>query len=76
MDQQERKTIGTYENNPGGEKCKGMEGLNDEGEDFSKANVDANKDVLDAGLIATYRQIDRRQNHQLEIIIPFSGFAL
>jgi ferritin-like metal-binding protein YciE len=42
---------------PRGKKCKGMEGLLEEGEEFIKAN-DAEDSVRDAGLIASAQRVE------------------
>jgi ferritin-like metal-binding protein YciE len=42
---------------PRGKKCKGMEGLLEEGEEFIKAN-DADDSVRDAGLIAAAQRVE------------------
>ena len=52
------KIFESYEKKPGGEKCKAMEGLVKEGEDFIKENKDADPDVLDAGLIAAAQRVE------------------
>lgn len=50
------KIFQSYEFQPGGHKCKGMEGLIKEGEDLLKAEIA--EEVLDAALIAAAQRVE------------------
>jgi ferritin-like metal-binding protein YciE len=50
------KIFQTLEASPGGKKCKGMEGLIEEGEEMMRE--DAQDDVLDAGLISKAQHVE------------------
>jgi ferritin-like metal-binding protein YciE len=50
------KIFDKYDTSPRGKKCKGMEGLIDEGKEMMKE--DAEDDVLDAGLIAAAQKVE------------------
>lgn len=61
----------SYDEKPGGVKCKGMEGLIEEGEELLKEK-DVNQDVLDAGLIAAAQRVEHYEIAAYGTVITYA----